>query len=269
MPSQPPSRSLLPPPLRACLALALTIALLSGCGGTSGADSGGVTHIKGSSASITRPMLNHWMQAMAGGDFRASGPQIAPLGLVSEPADYPRCEAAAKKIVPKGSAGQLKLTGAQIAEKCHVLYRAIKAQAISFLLSVQWTVLEGEEFGLKVSEAKLHKEFARYRKLPYPTEEDLRKFMAERRWVLSDILYQLKRNILVTEILPKFQAKVKKAGGGQATYVRLALARYRALIAKTSCEPGYVAPGCREYHGPEVVKPSPNMVLEQFAKGEA
>jgi hypothetical protein len=250
------------------VAIVLALVLLGGCSGGT-AEDGGVTHIEGTSASISKATLNHWMQAMAGGDFRASGPQIAPPGLVSEPADYPRCERAARKIVPRSRSGQLKLSDAQIAEKCRALQRALKAQAISFLLSAQWTTIEGEEFGLKVSEAQLHREFARYRKQPYPTEEDLQKFMAERHWVLSDLLYQLKRNILVKEILPKFQAKVKKAGGGEATYVRLALARYRALIAKTTCKPGYVAPGCREYHGPEVVSPSPNIILERFAKGEA
>ncbi len=263
-----PSLRRLPPSLLlAPLAIVLVLLALNGCGSASGSSEDSLVHIQGSSASITKATLNHWMNAVVGGDYRAGGPQIAPAGLVSEPANYPACEAAAKTIVPKGANGKLALNDTQIASKCHKLHQAIKEEALTFLLSVAWTVIEGEEFGLKVSEAQLHQEFARYRKVPYPTEADLQKYMGERHEQLSDVLYQLKRNILVREILPKFEAKVKAAGGGEATYVRLALARYKALIAKTSCKPGYVTQGCREFKGSDVPE-APNVIIEEFVKGE-
>ena len=264
-----PSFRRLSPSFLAPLAIALVLLALNGCGSSSSASSteDSLVHIQGSSASITKATLNHWMNAVVGGDYRAGGPQIAPAGLVSEPANYPACEAAARKIVPKGANGQLALNDTQIASKCHKLHQAIKEEALTFLLSVAWTVIEGEEFGLKVSEAQLHQEFARYRTVPYPTEADLQKYMGERHEQLSDVLYQLKRNILVREILPKFEAKVKAAGGGEATYVRLALARYKALIAKTSCEPEYVTQGCREFKGTDVPE-APNVIIEEFVKGE-
>jgi hypothetical protein len=250
--------------LLAPLTLVLLLLTLGGCGG-----SASVTHIEGSSASITKPTLDHWMRAMAGGDFRASIGTKGPRGLVSEPLDYSECAAAAAKIVPRSYTGKLKLTEAEIRAKCRELYNSIKAQALGLLISVQWTVAEGAEEGLKVSDALLHKEFARYRKQVYPTEADLSKYLAERQWVLSDVLYQLKRNILVTAILPKFEAKVKRAGGGEKTYVRLALERYKKLIAKTKCDPGYVAPSCSEYHGPPTVLPAPNTILEEFVQGRS
>lgn len=244
-------------------AILLTAIAIGGCGG--GSDS--LAQIEGTSATITKPMLNHWMRAMAGGDFRTNIGTKAPAGLVSEPANYPECEAAARKIVPRSYTGQMKLSSAQISQKCRELHHAIKAQALSFLISVAWTVAEGEEFGLKVSEAELHKEFARFRTQPYPTAADLKRYLSEHRWELSDILYQLKRNILVRRILPKFEAKVKRAGGGEAVYAKLALERYKRLIARTSCKPGYLAPGCKQYHGPESVSPAPNVILEQFVQG--
>jgi hypothetical protein len=245
------------------LAATLSLVAFDGCGG-----SDSLTRIEGTSASTSPATLNHWMRAMAGGDFRTSIGTKGPRGLVSEPANYSECAAAAKKIVPRSYTGRLKLTDGQIEQKCRALYQAIKAQALSFLISVQWTVAEGAEEGLKVSDALLQKEFARYRKQPYPTEADLQKYLAERQWVLSDVLYQLKRNVLVTQILPHFQAKVKKAGGGEATYVRLALQRYHKLIAKTTCKQGYVVPNCKEYHEPSTAPPSPNSILEAFVKGE-
>jgi hypothetical protein len=62
---------------------------------------------------------------------------------------------------------------------------------------------------------------------------------------------------------------VKKVGGGEAAFVKLASAHYNAAIAKTSCKSGYVAPGCKEYHGPPSVEPSPSVILEGFVKGRA
>jgi hypothetical protein len=86
--------------------------------------------------------------------------------------------------------------------------------------------------------------------------------------VFLDIFYQLKRNVLVGEILPKFEARVAKAGGGEARYTEFALKRYNGLIAKTSCKKGYVAPNCREYKKDAAHPPSPNVLFEEFVKGE-
>ncbi len=248
--------------LPSLLALSLSLLAFTGCGG-----SDSLVQIQGSSASITKRTLNHWMQAMVSGDFRSSIGTEGPVGLASEPADYKRCDAAVRLIAPKTFLGQVKLSEATISGHCHELYRSVKAQAMSFLISVAWTVDEGAELGMKVSDARLKREFARFRREPYPTEAQLKKYLIERHWVLSDVLYQLKRNILVHAILPKFKAKVDRAGGGEKTYAKYVEARYRRLVARTSCHTGYVAPNCREYHGPETVEPAPDAILEQIVKG--
>jgi hypothetical protein len=237
---------------------------LSSCG-----SSESLVHIEGAPAIISKATLNHWMQAMAGGDFRANIGTRGPAGLVSEPANYTRCASAVALIAPKSFYGQVKLTDAEISQRCHQLHRAVKFQALSFLISVGWTVAEGAEEGVKVSDAELMREFARFRKGPYPTEADLRKYLRERQWSLSDVLYQLKRNILVTRILPKFKAKVNDIGGGEETYVKLALERYHRLIARTSCRAAYVVPNCREYRGSLGVTPalSPDVIFEEIVQG--
>jgi hypothetical protein len=254
-------------PCTSLLALALTavLALLAGCGSSRPS----LTHIEGSSATTSKATLDHWMRSWAGQDFRASVGTKGPEGLVSEPANYSECVEAAKKVIPRSFTGKLKLTDSQILEKCRQLHNSIKAQALSYVLSLQWTDGEGAEQGLTVSQKLLNAEFARYRKSRYPTEAALKTYLTERHMVLSDVLAQLRSSILVTRILPKFEAKVKKAGGGEKTYVRLALERYRKLIAKTTCSQGYVVPGCREYHGPPSVEPAPNTILEQFVQGRA
>lgn len=244
-------------------AIPATVALLlAGCGS---GDS--LTRIEGSSATITKPMLDHWMRAVVATDFRSNIGTKAPAGLASEPANYSECAEAAKKVIPRTFAGKLKLTNGEISQKCHELHRAVRNQAMSYLLSAEWTMLEAKELGVPLSNAELHKEFLRYRNQDYKTEADFQQYMKERRLALSDVLYQLKRNVLVTRILPKFQVRVKKAGGGEQVYAKLALERYHALIAKTSCKSGYVMEDCKEYRAPATPLPSPDSILEALTKG--
>lgn len=247
----------------AYLVIAGMLALFSGCG----AESHSIAHIEGRSASISKPTLNHWMRALAGEDFRQGVGTTGPRGLVAEPANYAECSSAAKKLVPKTASGQRRLSEAQIAQKCHELYRSVKEQALSFLISAQWTLAEGAEQGVTVSSALLHSEFVRSREQAYPTEADLQRYLAERHWTLADLLYQLKIGVLVAKLQPKFEAAVKRAGGGERTYVKLALEHYKRLIVKTSCRPGYVVPDCKEYHGSPTGPPSGEVIVERFVQG--
>jgi hypothetical protein len=250
--------------IAAPLMVGLSLALLS-CGSSDHS----LAHIQGTSATISKATLNHWMRALSSGDYRQNLAAIAPQGLVAEPADYPECARAAKRIVPRAGNGQLKLTDAQIGQKCRELYAAVKAQALSFLISVEWTVAEGEELGVHVTNALVEKEYARYRKEAFKTDTEFRKYISERGWTVSDMLYRYKRSLLTSKILPKFQEKVKQAGGGERAYFKLALERYRQLISRTSCKPGYVVPECKEYREPATAQPSPRDVLKAFVLGQA
>lgn len=244
------------------MALLLSAMPLIGCGGGSNS----VTHIQGSSATISKPMLDHWMRVVVANDFRSVIGTKAPPGFVSEPADYSECAQAAKKIIPRSFTGRLRLTGGEIARKCHELHRVIREQAMAYLLSAQWVMLLAKEQGVKLTDAELHKEFLRFRKEVYGTDAKFQTYMNERRMVLSDVLYQLRRNVYVTRILPKFKARVDKIGGGIKTYARLAEKRHRNLVAKTSCEAGYVMEDCKGYRAPAKHPPSPNEVLEGFVQ---
>jgi len=255
MPAPKPRHLLLP-------VLAATVLLaLSSCG--AGSDS--LVHIQGSSATITKPMLDHWMGVTVASDFRANVGTKAPLGLVSEPANYPKCVGAAKKVIPRSYTGRLKLSEAEISKKCHQLYQTIKAQTLAYLLSVLWSVREGEEHGIKVSDAEVRGTFKRFSKEYYKSKAGERTYLAERHMVVADVLYQLKRNILTQRLRPVFEAEVKKAGGGERTFARLTLANYNGLIAKTTCKEGYVVLGCKGYREPAVPLPSPSVILEGFA----
>ncbi len=262
--------------LPCALLASLVLLALAGCGKSSskGTTNGGntqssddtVARIEGSSTKIDKTALNHWMRALAGSDFRQTIGTKGPRGLVSEPANYSECAAAAEKIVPRTFTGEAKLSNAQIDSKCRELYQALKAQALGLLISVQWSVTEGEEAGVHISDALLHEQFARFRKGAYPTEEDLQRYLTERQMTLPDILYQLKRNVLVARLLPKLHEQAKRSGGGEEAYAKLALKRYERMVARTVCAPGYVVLDCKEYNESTKTLPAPDNILEQFTQ---
>jgi hypothetical protein len=243
------------------IAVGLALLALSGCG-----SSDSVVHFKGAPhASISQATLNHWMGSIVGSDFRTSIAKQGPTGLVSQPADYPRCINSAKLVAPRSMFNQLRLGRTQLSRICHELYQSIKAQALSFLIGAQWTKAEAAEERIAVTTADVAHEFAQSRAQRFPTEAYLHKYERERQLSLADLLYQAKLNLLVTKLLPHFQQQVKRAGGGEQAYAKLALANYKDLLARTNCEKRYVVPGCSEYHGPSGGPTAANVILTELA----
>lgn len=251
-----------PEPRRLLLSF-LAAALLLGLSSCGGSET--LIQIKGSPERITRPALDHWMGVLAASDFLSYLHHVAPAGLVSDPANPPECAETAKKIA-RASTGTVRLSDSEISAKCRQLHETIRAQALDLLLNVQWMIREGEERGVRVSEVEVRTELPHYGKVLYGSPGAQRRYLRERQMVLADLLYQTKRAILYRRLKVKFRAEVAKIGGGLATFVRLSLAHYNGLIAKTICKTGYVVLGCKGYREPAVSLPPFWVTLEGFTK---
>src|ERR1700704_3565490 len=230
-------------PSRSTVALVTACAALfavSDCG-----DSDSVVRIQDvRNLSIGKATLDHWMRAMAGGDFRQSIGAEGPDGLPPEPAEYRRCFAAAKLVGPRSFFNQLRLTREQVEGTCRELHSAVKAQALVYLISVQWLIAEGAERGVTVSDAELRRTFGQRRSHLYPTERDLHGYLAERHWSLADLLFRLKAEMIAGRVAPQVVKRLSELGDGESVNATLSLERSRDLMAKTKCSPGYVVPGC-------------------------
>jgi hypothetical protein len=224
------------------LIVVAAIALLAGCGGET------IVRIDGSASTVSASALDHWMQALAGSDFREQIGTEGPAGLASEPADYHRCFNAAKLVAPRSFFNQLRPGKESLNNRCHELHSAIKQQALHFLISAQWSELEAAERHLSISDASVREELARIRRTRYPSEADLRRYLTERQWSLADLLYELKHEMLQRRLWPKSIA-VADEFGGKPGYEKLATEQRNQLTARTRCERGYVVPGCSSYRG--------------------
>jgi hypothetical protein len=246
-----------------CLLLGASAALslcLAGCGG-----SDAVVHVQGApEGSITRAELSHWMQALTGSDFREAAGVQGPSGLVSDPPDYPRCVAAAKLVSARSFFNQLRPSRPKLTKECRELHEAVKTQALEFLISARWTIAEGARRGAVVNDAEVARTFAATRAQSYPTEERLRRYLAERQWSLSDLLYRLKLRTLAGRLNPRAVPALVGDPGAEAILNEHAAHR-RRLASITHCQPGYVVPGCSEYRERRSAAASPVALLKKLA----
>jgi hypothetical protein len=204
------------------------------------------------------------MHAMAGGDFRQSIGAEGPDGLASEPPDYRRCFAAAKLVGPRSFFNQLRLTRAQVEATCHRLHSAVKAQALSYLIAVQWVMAEAASRGVAMSEADLRQALGRLRNRFSPSRHAMLNYLTERHWSLADLLYRLKAETLAAKISLQAAKQLSALGNGEVVGTALALERHRELAAKTKCAHGFVVAGCSEYRGSSASPSAPDVILKEL-----
>jgi hypothetical protein len=244
----------------------LSLALLAGllvlglcsCGGSSDPTVATVGKTK-----ISRSTLNHWMSTMAGGDYQELVGSTAPAGLVSEPADYPRCVAAAKQIKPKTPPASVP-NEATLKIRCRQLQTAVKEQALSYLISVLWLAEEGAELGQNVSDSEVSHKVQETVSTGYKSPVAFRRFLASRHWSLGDERTLLKRNLLDAKFLQRLKGRLAALGGSEKTYIKLVDQHVAEWRSKTKCSPGYTAWQCKPSGFEVAANPPASILVEQL-----
>jgi hypothetical protein len=245
----------------ALFAVAIAALALSACG-KSAEEQAVVTVGK---HTITKATLAHWMSAVAGSDYAAIVRGRAPLGLVSEPADYGACVSAAARI-PLDPKAKGRLSSTQLQQKCRQLHTAIKEQALTYLIPGLWRTIEGEELGTGVSDREVSKELQKIRYSEYPSAAAFARYLAERHWSISDERYEIKRTLLIGNYGAKIRRQAAELGGGEPTIAQLVQQSLAKWSAKTDCAPGYTAIQCAQRKGAGAgASPSAAQLLEQLS----
>jgi hypothetical protein len=239
------------------LAVVLVLGLCS-CGGSSDPTVATVGKTK-----ISRSTLSHWMATMVGGDYQELVGSRAPAGLASEPADIPRCVAAAKQIKPKTLPASVA-NEATLKIRCRQLHTAIKEQALSYLISVLWRAEEGAEVGQKVSDREISQKVKETVSTGYQSPAAFRRFLASRRWSLGDERTLLKRNLLDTKFLERLKRQVAALGGSEKAFVKLVNENVAKWRSRTKCSPGYTAWQCRASGYSIEADPPPSILVEKL-----
>jgi hypothetical protein len=246
--------------LLTALAVLVFAVSLASCGGSSEKTVATVGKTK-----LSQATLSHWMTVTLGGDYRATLGATAPEGLVSDPVDYPRCVSVLARVLAQ--AGKAKSSDAELRLKCRQLNAGIKEQALGYVLSVLWTIEEGNELGSRVSEGEVTRRMRELADRDYHGPVQLARTLATLRRTIADERFLVKRNILGYRFLERMRKKASQLGGGEKTLTKLVLEHNAKWMRKTDCRPGYLAWECKQYGSSKGVSPAPVTVLEALARG--
>jgi hypothetical protein len=213
----------------------LALTALSACGGSSGSSvDPGVARV--GDVAISKESLSQWMGILAGGDFYELSHITLPKGIVSEPLDYPTCTSELKALAPK-------LEAAQLRSKCLELHEALRLQALGYLIGAQQGFDVDAELGVTVNGGEIQRALKAVEAEQFPSQAELREYLAERDWTLSVEQFIIKRDLLSEKTAAKLSARFH--GEAQAvTYLDGLKAKW---VARTSCSPGYVVLHCAKY----------------------
>lgn len=239
----------------AVLAAFTVIVGLAACGGGDGA-SEAVARV--GKTEITKPELNHWMATLLGGDFYEITGKVAPQHLVSEPVRIGVCTKNLATLAPH-------LTSAQLVARCRQLHSLLREQAIEYLIEADVVTEEDAELGITVDQNEVEAAFNTMRSEDLPTEAVLREYLVARHWSLSDELFLVKRDLQSSKRLKKVHEKLGK-GVSEAALDAYYNEVMKKWVANTSCMPGAVVDGCKEYKPPKApVTISPAIAIEEIA----
>jgi foldase protein PrsA len=175
-------------------ALVAPAALVAGCGGVPG---NAVATVDGDA--IDKASYDHWVQVAAkSGGAAAGGAVSAP-----KPPDYTECVANKRKTTPKPAKGQPKVTDDQLKTQCKQEYEQIRDQVLQLLISYQWLQGEADEQGIKLTDADVKKSFDQQKKQSFPKDADYQKFLKDSGQSESDIMLQVKADLLAQKIRDK------------------------------------------------------------------
>jgi hypothetical protein len=243
----------------------LVVSGIAGCGGGTSKGLSGDVIARVGSAEIARATLNHWMATVVGGDYFQVEGTTVPAGLVSDPANYAGCVASLKAYTQEPPGRLAQPSSSWLMSKCVQLQKAVKLQALEYLIKAAVVLGRNAEAGMTVTTAEVDAEFRRLRTELFPTDAELRTYLAERRWSLADELFLVKKNLLTTKLRAKIE-EMFASHGGFAAVVNYSHAAAAKWTAKTDCRAGYVTVGCKQDHGAELSGPSPNVLLEAVAR---
>jgi hypothetical protein len=232
-----------------------------GCGGTAGNGDPVVAQV--GSTKITESTLHHWMATFVRGDFYATIGTKAPAGLATDPPNYAACVAAAKTIEPRPSSGKPRLTGTQLEQKCHALYRDVRSEALSYLISVLWSIGEAGEMGRTVSDREVQKQIDTLITRTYKTQQAFFTYLDNKGWSLADMHYIVKRNLL-SQLVNDVAANKAISQNGQRAFVNMVLRRNAKWTTKTKCQTGYLVWQCKGYKPTAPSDPSPAVLFEEI-----
>jgi foldase protein PrsA len=200
--------------IAALVAVFSSAVCIAACGG-GGIPSDAVVQVNGQA--ITKTTLKHWLGIAASSSAATPTGQTAAKPVVPEPPSYTACIAHLKAIEPKPAKGQTPKTEAALKTECETQYKALQQQVLGYLIQFDWVSGWAAELGIKLSDAEVSKHFNELKKQRYPKEAEFQKLLASTGQTVSDILLQVKLQMLTQKIEEKITKTGKSVSEAEVT----------------------------------------------------
>jgi foldase protein PrsA len=181
-------------PLVLLAALAATILVIAGCGGS---DVPSDSVAKVGDSKITKTQFDHWFAATARQQAQSTGQKPDQI-VLPDPPNFTKCIAGKQKQpvpqgVPKPDPKALKA-------QCSQEYSGIRDTTMQFLLSSQWLLQEASKRKLTASDTEVRTTFEQQKKQSFPKEADYQKFLQSSGQTEADLLFRIKLSVLTNKL---------------------------------------------------------------------
>lgn len=234
--------------IRNVCALGIAVVGLSSCGAktaTTSAELPPSVVAQVGRAVIKRATLEHWISVQAITDHAQRPQEPPPPGVVPDPPLYSACVARLRASAPGPTTSTTALKA-----RCSQNHAQLLQHVMQILITFQWLIGESAARGVKVTQREVADRYARFSRERFPRDGELQKYLAATGESLSDEFLRMRMDMLSNRLLRQAEAEGETAAERLRAIEKLFNGLPSRWVPKTNCGPGYVAPNCRQYHGP-------------------
>ena len=219
-------------------AIALAATGLSACGSS---ENDAAIVVAGSP--ISKATIAHWIPIEAVVSVHTIPVRPQPKGLIPDPPNFTACIAWLRTPVEQlNPAAPKNPTPAQLKAGCAERLEFVKKKVASFLMVYQWERQQAEAERLTVDSGEVEADLRRFVRTETPHPGEFKHYLTYAHMSEADAMFIQRLTITGTKVL---NAMLKR----NDPHVLDAFTK--KWVSQTSCKPGYVIPGCKQYTGSE------------------
>lgn len=229
--------------LAALATAALLTATLSACGSSSNE---AVIQVAGATP-ITKGLIAHWIPIEAVLSYDVTPVKAVPVGVIPDPPQYTKCMAFLKAHPTPAESAEGKPTPARLKANCKRKERILETKVTKYMIAYRWEKGELARRGLSLTPSELNKAIRFFETYDF-TPKEFHEYLVHSKETHEDLQIITEINAMGTKLGEK--ALLRKGLTPEQERHELA-DMVRRWQAKTTCKPGYVVAGCKQYHGTE------------------
>lgn len=235
----------------------MTVTAMSACGASNDIPRDAVAKV--GNVALKRSDVAHWMASFLREDYFETLKSLPPAGILARGPDYTSCVTTLEAVVARPGAKR-RGRGA-LKAYCAQLERAVRLQAVGYLVLGQWMRGQAAERGVTVSAGEVRQRFNRLRAESFPTEAELHSYLSRRGRSFADEMIEVRHELISGRLLASFATS-----GGFAAYDRFTNRAKHKWTNLTTCRAGYVVAQCGEYTARDAPGPSASVVIKAIAE---